>query len=94
MEGHLLNIAVILLGLGGHFVKTLMELRRGGDSVGFVEYFRLYPLQSASTLIGVAVAYVLMAEAGQATVVSSLLLGYSANSASDLIGGRTRKVLI
>lgn len=83
---------MLFLGLLSHILKDMLRVRiEGGKgaSIGPVEYFRAYPIQTILAAIGALVGYAILDEMGELSRATAFTAGYMANSFADMMGKRT-----
>lgn len=83
---------MLALGLLSHILKDMLRVRiEGGKgaSIGPVEYFRAYPIQTILASIGALVGYAILDEMGELSRATAFTAGYMANSFADMMGKRT-----
>lgn len=85
--------AMMLLGTASHFLKKVVEVRRAGETVSLVGYWRGHPYESMLSVIGAIVGLVVLHQMGELTLLTAYGTGYVANSMSEAIGDRTKSLI-
>lgn len=81
---------VLWLGVLSHLLKEFIRIKKEESSyIGFKTYFLSYPYQTALTVIGALVGFVILIETNQLSVINAFTIGYIADSIPDVIGKRS-----
>lgn len=80
---------MLVLGVFAHFLKAMGQIRKDGELISPVEYWRKNPYHSLMTVIGAIVGFVALMEMGQLSPVNAFAFGFMANSVADIIGSRS-----
>lgn len=83
-----MEILMTVLGVLTHFLKKLLNLKKSGNEVSPLEYWKLYPYQTTMSLVGAVVGYFFLVEAGQLSIATAYAIGYMSDSVSDVVGER------
>jgi len=89
-------LTMLLFGMATHFLKKLVQFRVDHQSEGKyvfcpTVYFRMYPYQTLLSLVGGLAGYAALIASGELSLISAYTVGYMADSAADVIGGRSMK---
>lgn len=84
----LILVLLLVAGLLCHFLKKVIEIRRGGEKISLLHYWIHNPHHAALSLIAAAAAFLLLYGTPEMTRSVAFAIGYAADSVAGMIGRR------
>lgn len=82
--------ALVVLGVLLHFLKKVVEARKQEKTINLKKYWKDNPYNSAITIIGSIVGFLIFWRLGYMNDVLALGTGYAGNSLADMFGDRAK----
>lgn len=81
-------VVLMILGQMSHFIKQVIETRKGGTAISLTDYWKKNPYSTMMSVTGGIVLFLISWESNTLNTMMAFSCGYIGNSAADMFGTR------